>query len=392
MGLLETSWASAVRDWTTQIFGVDLTALSLGLSIFLAFVLTRGLFSTTLLGVLNHIARRNAPRIGSMFIEAAKAPLRFLYVVIGFLIAMHVAGVNAVEAWSVELTRSLIIFAIFLTLYNVVEAVSHLADRLISRPGTSASARETLRAFFVPLGRTIVVVLAVAAILQEWGFNVAAVLGGLGLAGMAVALAGKNIVANLFSAIMIFFTRIFEKGNWIKTPSLEGTVEQVGLMTTRVRQFDNAVVIVENSLLTGEPITNYTRMHHRRIHWSIGLDYRTTADQLQAITNEIRDYIYGIGAFETDPKKVSTFVVVDTFGDSSINVMLYCFTKTTDWGEWLNAKQALALKVREIVDKNGSSFAFPSTSLYVEQWPFGQPEAFTPTAQNLLMQPEKRSA
>lgn len=388
---MDTSWANAVHAWTKQFIGVDLGAVGLGVLIFLAFILTRTLVAKLLFGALTRIAERKASKTGAMFIEAAEGPFRFLYLVVGFLIAMHVAGVDAIEAWSVQFGRSLILFTIFWTVYNVVEALSHLLSHLISQPRTSTSARETLRAFFVPLVRAVVVALGVAAILQEWGFNVAAVLGGLGLAGMAVALAGQNIIANLFSAIMIFFTRIFEKGNWIKTPSLEGTVEQVGLMTTRVRQFDNAMVIIENSQLTSGPIVNYTRMRHRRIYWNIGLNYRTTADQLQAIVKGIHDYIYGNDAFETDPKKVSTFVVVDTFGDSSINIMLYCFTKTTDWGEWLSAKQALALEIKEIVERNGAGFAFPSTSLYVEQWPFGQPEPFSPATPDRPMAPEKPS-
>ena len=102
-------------------------------------------------------------------------------------------------------------------------------------------------------------------------------------------------------------------------------------------------------------------------------------EQMQTIVKEISEYVHGNEAFETNPNRVLTFVFLDSFGDSSINIMLYCFTKTTVWGEWLSAKQDLAYAVKEIVERNGAAFAFPSTSLYVESLPFGTPEAFPGT-------------
>ena len=209
---------------------------------------------------------------------------------------------------------------------------------------------------------------------------------------MAVALAAKDIVSNLFSGMMIFLNRIFETGNWIKTPSVEGVVENVGLMTTQIRQFDKALVTVANRQLTEEPITNYARMTNRRIYWKIGLEYRTTQEQLRKVVAGIRDYVQNNEAFETDPKKVSTFVVVDAFAGSSIDVMLYCFTKTTNWGEWLAIKEALALEIKEIVESNGAGFAFPSTSLYVEQLPLGEAEAFPAVAPGLSGTPERQAS
>jgi len=210
-----------------------------------------------------------------------------------------------------------------------------------------------------------------------WGFNVAAVLGSLGLVGMAVALGAQSFIGNMFAGLTIFLDRMFEKGNWIKTPDVEGTVEDIGFRATKVRRFDKALVTIPNSKLASEALINFSRMTQRRIYWSIGVEYRTTKEQLRDIIQDISDYLHSHPDFETDPTKTKTFVYLDSFGASSIDLMLYCFTKTTEWGEWLAVKEQLAYKVKEIVEGHGTSFAFPSTSLYVETLPFGTPEPFS---------------
>jgi MscS family membrane protein len=118
-------------------------------------------------------------------------------------------------------------------------------------------------------------------------------------------------------------------------------------------------------------------MTHRRIYWMIGVEYRTTVEQLREIRDGIERYIVGNEDF-AQPDEVSTFVRIDSFNDSSIDIMLYCFTKTTNWGEWLEIKEKLAYHIMDVVQKAGSSFAFPSQSLYVESLPDDRPEAFVP--------------
>ena len=233
-----------------------------------------------------------------------------------------------------------------------------------------------MKGFFVKLAKFIIIALGIAAVFQEWGFNVAAVLGSLGLVGMAVALGAKDFIANLFAGLTIFLDRMFEKGNWIQTPDVDGTVEDIGFRATKIRRFDKALVTIPNARLAGEALINFSRMTNRRIYWKIGVEYRTTKEQLQLIIQDILAYVQTCEDFETDPERTKTFVFMDSFGASSIDIMLYCFTVTTDWGEWLACKERLAYKVKDIVEGHGAAFAFPSTSLYVETLPFGTPEPF----------------
>jgi len=120
-------------------------------------------------------------------------------------------------------------------------------------------------------------------------------------------------------------------------------------------------------------------MSHRRIYWKIGISYAASKDQLRLIRQEIEDYLLNNKEF-AQPPEVSTFVRLDSFNDSSIDFMIYCFTKTTDWGEWLRIKEDFALAIKEIVEvKAGTDFSFPSQSLYIESLPDGiAPEIFVP--------------
>ncbi|MEK9795298.1 MAG: mechanosensitive ion channel family protein, partial [Alphaproteobacteria bacterium] len=134
---------------------------------------------------------------------------------------------------------------------------------------------------------------------------------------------------------------------------------------------------VPNAKLADTAVINFTRMSHRRIYWKIGVLYNTTASQLREVRDGIERYILETEDFAS-PDDVATFVRIDSFNDSSIDIMVYCFTRTTVWGEWLEVKEALAYRIKEIVEGAGTGFAFPSRSVYVEAYPGDEPEAFTP--------------
>jgi MscS family membrane protein len=180
--------------------------------------------------------------------------------------------------------------------------------------------------------------------------------------------------------VLVLAERRFHVGDWIKVDGVvEGTVETIGFRSTAVRQFDKALVQVPNASLADNAVINFSQMTHRRIYWKIGVVYDTTVDQLRFIRDQIEAYVLNSEDF-AKPPEVSTFVRIDSFGASSIDIMLYCFTKTTVWGEWLAVKEQLAYRIKDIVEEAKSGFAFPSTSLYVESYPSDQPELFQPPA------------
>jgi len=375
--MIEGFWQEVQTVWDEGIFGTNLGDIFLAVGIFLLFLFARKLFFHTAVKSLKLIARKTTTDLDDQVLAAIEKPLEFAFVVVGLYVAGQFLVLSDTLAHILaQLVRSMIAITIFWALFRVIDPLSSLFDRAIGLFG-SESMHETIKGFFVKVTKAIVVCLGIAAVFQEWGFNIAAVLGSLGLVGMAVALGAQDFIKNMFAGLTIFLDRVFEKGNWIKTPDVEGTVEEIGFRATKVRQFDKALVTLPNSKLANEALINYSRMTNRRIHWMIGIEYRSTKEQILNIIQAISRYIHECGDFETDPTLTKTFIFLDSFGSSSIDIKLYCFTKTTVWGEWLEAKERLAYKIKEIVEGQNASFAFPSTSLYVETLPFGTPEPFS---------------
>ena len=200
-------------------------------------------------------------------------------------------------------------------------------------------------------------------ILSDWGYNIGALLTGLGLGGLAFALAAKDTLANLFGSIMIMIDRPFRMGDWILTPTVEGTVEDIGFRSTKIRTFAQALVSVPNSIVSNEPITNWTRMGKRRITFRLGVKYDTTPEQMRKLVKEIKEMLHLYD--EIHPQTI--YVYFENFGDSALEIFLYFFTKTTNWMKYLEIKEEVNLRIMKILDEVGVEVAFPSTSLYVEK-------------------------
>ena len=193
-----------------------------------------------------------------------------------------------------------------------------------------------------------------------------------------MALGAQDLFKNLISGIMILMEGRFTVGDVILVSNeVEGTVEQIGFRSTLVRRFDSTPVMVPNYKFAEQSVTNYTRRHHRRIRWLIGLEYRTNINQLKITRDQISTLIENQKDFAKN-ENTNYFVRIDSFSESSIDMLVQTFTETNDWGEYLKIKESLAVKIIEIVENNKAGFAFPSQSIYVESISGDKPEIFNP--------------
>lgn len=214
--------------------------------------------------------------------------------------------------------------------------------------------------------RVATIFVGAATILQLWGVQVAPIIAGAGLFGVAVALGAQTFFKNLIGGMLILAGKKFYKGEWIEVPGvIEGTVESIGFHSTVVRRFDKAPVTLPNTLLSDSAVINYSRRPHRRISLTVGVVYQTTVPQLGMIRDQIEQYILSRGEF-VDPPQASVLVRVDKFNESSIDFIVYCFTQTSDWGEWLKIKEELVFEILRIVEQSGSALAYPSQTLFLQ--------------------------
>jgi MscS family membrane protein len=172
---------------------------------------------------------------------------------------------------------------------------------------------------------------------------------------------------NLISGILVLVERRFQVGEWIFVEGvIEGTVESIGFRSTVIRRFDKSLATIPNFQFAENAVINNSQITNRRISWIIGLEYRTTSEQLKNIKEQIEKYIKNSELFSATGDTILS-VKIDQFAASSIDIKLICFTKTKYYLEWMNVKDILAIEIKNIVEKNNASFAFPSTSIYVEK-------------------------
>jgi MscS family membrane protein len=368
-------WDLIVDVWQHGFLGIDISSIVLAAGILLAAVVVRRLFSYFLLQQLRFWTRRSRSRLDDIAIDALEPPLRFIPFVIAFyLITLLVGGGAETSHVLAQINRSLIILVIFWALFQLVGPVASLLD------GTKHLFSKAMIEWIIKAGRMLFVALGAATVLEVWGIQVGPILAGLGLFGVAVALGAQDLFKNLISGMFIIGERRFVDGDWIKVDGVvEGMVESIGFRTTRVRQFDKAPVFVPNSKLADDAVINYSRMTYRRISWIVRVEYRTTVDQLKTICKEVQTFLETDGDF-VQPPDAPLFVRVDSFNHSSIDIMIYCFTKSIVWGEWLVGKEKLACAIKESVEGCGARFALPGRSVYVERLPEDAEASLPPSA------------
>jgi MscS family membrane protein len=369
----EEFWNIVVEVWQTGFLGIDIGRGLTALGIFALFMIFRGLFARLVLANIERLTRKSQTTMDDAIVAALKDPVRFVPVVVGAFFALNSLGLQpALVEISGNLVRSLVAFNIFWALYRVIGPVSVLMHKLNNMLG------EVMVDWLIKAIRGLTIFVGGATILELWGIQVGPLLAGLGLFGVAVALGAQDLFKNLIAGVLILVEKRFKKGDWIMVDGVvEGVVENISFRSTLIRRFDKAPVFVPNAAMSDNAVTNFSEMTHRRIYWKIGVEYSTSVDQLRQIRDRIEAYILGNDEF-AQPPEVSTFVRVDSFNDSSIDYMVYCFTRTTNWGEWLEIKERLAYAVKEIVLDAGSDFAFPSQTLYIDGYAGDQPEAFVP--------------
>jgi len=370
---LNKFWTVVVDVWENGLLGIDIGRITVAVFIVLAFLIIRRLFSRIIIHRVSLLTQKTSSPLDDTALEVFKKPVSFIPIVLGVYFATDYLNLSGnLEIFAGRLVRSLIVFVIFWGLVKLVQPLSVLLrglEKVFSTPMVD---------WLIKAANIAFIFIGAATVLEIWGIAIGPIIAGLGLFGVAVALGAKDLFKNLISGILVIGEKRFHPGDWIRVDGVvEGTVETIGFRSTVVRRFDKAPVYVPNSKLSDNSAINFSAMTHRRIYWMIGVEYRTTIDQLRVIRDRIEDYILGSEAF-AHPPEVSTFVRIDRFSDSSIDIMLYCFTHTTVWGEWLEIKEQLAYRIKEIVEEAGTGFAFPSQSVYVETLPNEKPEVFVP--------------
>ena len=256
----------------------------------------------------------------------------------------------------------LVYFSMIWLLYRLIDLLEIYLMAVTSKTASKLDdqlvplIRKSLKIFLVIIGTIF--------ILQNFDINVTSLLTGLGLGGLAFALAARDTLANLFGSITIFLDKPFQVGDWVIIGKDEGTVEEVGFRSTLIRTFYNSVVSIPNAKVADSPIDNMGKREYRRIKTTLGLTYSTTAEQMQAFVEGIRAILLANPFSRKDLYEIH----FNNFADYSLSVLVYVFVKVETWSDELRERHNILLEILRLAEEIGVEFAFPTQTVQVDSF------------------------
>jgi MscS family membrane protein len=336
--------------------------LGLSFTILLLFILLRGVLVRWIFCVMKRLAARTRWEYDDRMVAALEKPVSSAILVAGIYFSASALPFDPEwQALATTLFRAFSVFVMFWALFAVVDVFVDMLSRLSDSTGSDSFRgfgsliKKTLRAFIVIVG--------VVMVIDNLGYNIGGILATVGIGGAAFAFAAKDTIANLYGSIALALDRPFRVGDWIQVGDVvDGDVEEIGLRSTKVRTWPKTVISIPNAVLANEMINNFSRMPKRRVKQVVGVTYETSPETMEAIVEDIRRLLREDDGVQQD------FILVNwtDFGSSSLDILVYYFTVTTKWLEYMDVRQRINVKIAKTVAAHGSSVAFPTRTLYFE--------------------------
>ena len=318
--------------------------------------------------------------------KSSDYPINIFFIAINMEMILYVYH----DFSSIEIVGTVfnIVYALLFTLilYRIINTIASI--RLEDMNSIGKKMKNEMVNVTLKIINFLILIMGVLLVMNFAGANLATVLSGLGIGGFAIAFAARESLANFLGTISILMSDIFSQGDWIVVNNSEGTVVEIGLRVTTLRTFDNALISIPNGTIASNDVKNWSRRTlGRRIKLSLGIKYDSKPVDIRSAITQIRQMLQehkGIATTKTNytsqkykrTKLVSEedsigvkrtlLVYLDELCDSSITILVYCFTKTTDWNQWLETKEDVIYKIMDILEKNNLEFAYPSLSIYQE--------------------------
>ena len=346
--------------WKEGFLGIGITEIIVSLLIFLAGAISRAFFVGRVLKWLENLTSQTESEIDDVLLKSLKKPLGYIPMTIAlYCVAVYLPLTGMADTFATNLIEAMIAFTIFSAFAN---SVAPIFQAFTSR----AVLTRSMTMWLERAARIIIWIIGLGIILDIFGIQIGPLVAGLGLFSVAVALGAQDLFKNLISGLLIIGENRFQPGDRIEVPgSLHGMVEDIGFRSTLVRMFDTAPMLVPNKDLSDVKVINHGNMVYRRISWHLNLIYSTTQEQLAKICGDITAFIDSSDDFVQNPEQES-FARTEELASSSIDVRVLCYTDPVGLTDFSKIKQNLIFEIIKIVRSNGSEFAYPSTSVYIE--------------------------
>ena len=326
----------------------------------IAAILLRRVITHVVFAALRRLAAKTTTTLDDKLFPAIETPAAWLVFVFLVFAGLRVLVLPPwAETWigdAFDVTWVVVLFwGMLRALYAVADHFSEMGlEKAVGLSHFKPLIKKTLGVIFV--------LLAALTIAHRLGINVGAFLAGLGIGGLAFALAAQDTIANFFGSLVVAMDRPFRVGEHVAIGTAEGMVEDIGLRSTRLRTGARTEIVIPNKTVASEIVTNFSRMPQRRVDQKVGLTYRTTPEQMQAFLDEVR------GILRDDPAVHRELIAVyfTGYGDSSLDIQIIYFAADPDWKKHMELRERINLKIMQAVAARGLSFAFPTQTLHVE--------------------------
>ena len=343
--------------WQIEVLSNTLYDFAVALLALLGFLIVFKIFQMVALKRLKKLAERTKTDIDDVLIRVIRTIKPPFYSFLAFYLALEFLALNPVLNKIVNIV--LIIFVVYQAIAALQTVINYAVERA-SKKEEEGSAKSALQA----LGKIAIGILwaiGVLLILSNLGVNVSSLLAGFGIGGIAIALALQNVLGDLFSSFAIFFDKPFVVGDFITVGDKKGTVEKIGIKTTRIKSLHGEEIVISNTELTSTQIQNYKRMKKRRKAFNFGVEYGTPQDKLEKIPEMVKKIIIQVKNVELD--RVHFF----SFGDSSLDFEVVYYVLKTDYNTYMDANQEIHLRINKEFEKEKISMAFPTRTIHLEK-------------------------
>jgi MscS family membrane protein len=374
LGLISVAWAQAPAESPLpeaevllgDIMKMDFGAMAFwrigaAVLIMMAGILMRTTVLGKLLKPLEFLTRRTKTEVDDTFFKDVRKPLGWIFNLVAIYFALLVLKLpETVMATSVLILQTMgtvfVAWGVFVLVDAIAAYLAEMADR------TDNVLDDHLVPLLKRVLRILVIGVTVITVIQQWGYDVTSLIAGLGIGGLAFALAAQSTLSNWFGSFMILTDRPFLVGDYVRSEHGEGVVKDIGMRSTKILTFEDTTITIPNSDLATTAVENLTMNKSMNVKLEIGVMYSTTRPQMESIIASLREVL----SADEDVDSERILVCFSGFGDSSLNILIHCFVATSDMWKWHQIRERLMFKTMTVVEEGGASFAFPSQSVYFE--------------------------
>lgn len=327
--------------------------------------LIAGLLTRGFLYILYRLYFRSRKLWGDAFYRSVNAPLQILIWVIALSMILNLLLPSNAH-WQEYINRGRTLLLIIVGEWFILRLVAAIEENALTRPGQSDSRMDAMAAdIMANLTRAVTLVITALLVLKSLGVPPSSLMAFSSIGGLAIGFAARDVLANLFGGLSVYINRPFSIGDWISSPDqdIEGVVEGIGWRATTVRRFDKSPLYIPNATFSRVSLENPSRMSHRQIRETISIRFQDA----NIVPDLVRDIRQLLDEDEHIDSNEAILTYLNGIGQWSLNLLVWCYTHTTEWAEYLAIKQGILQRVQHCIEDHGGSLAQPATTVQIPE-------------------------